>query len=234
MADDNAVMAGPQAGPRDRLLQAAAALLEAEGPEALQARRLTREIGTSTMALYTHFGGLPGLVEALVRQGLARFAAHVRQRAPQTGDPMADLLAGGIAYSQFALANPQLYRLMFGLAGGARMRGLTARVDEAGGPWALPEGQDAFSVLLRSVERVIAAGRIREQDALAAATQVLSMTHGYVLLVIGGFVDDPVAGLRDVAFPMTVNLMVGLGDERSQAERSLASAVAARGLTAAS
>lgn len=218
-------MPGAQAHPRERLLEAAARLLETEGPDALRVSRLTTEIGASTMAIYTHFGGLPDLVAALIRDGLRRFAAHVRERLDETGDPMADLMAGGLAYADFAVRNPQLYQLMFGLATGPRMRGLVREVDAAGGPWALPEGVDAFSILLGSVERVIAAGRLREQDAVAAATQVLSVTHGYVLLAIGGFVADPREGLRDVAFPMTLNLMVGLGDRRDRAQRSLRAAL---------
>lgn len=230
----NVVMGESQESSRDRLLQAAFRVLEADGPEALRARRLASEIGASTMAVYTHFGGMPGLADALVREGLTRFAAHVRDRARPTGDPMADLLAGGLAYAEFALGNSELYRLMFGLASGTRLSGLTASVDAAGGPWAVPEGVDAFSVLLGSVERVIASGRIRPGDAEAVAAQVLSITHGYVLLAIGGFIDDPVRSLRDVAIPMAVNLMVGLGDDRRRAERSMRAALKARGLSAQS
>ena len=201
-------------GPRERLLATGFRVLEDEGPAALQARRLTAEIGMSTMALYTHFGGVPGLVEALVREGLVRFAAHVR-RVPRSEDSMTDLIAGGIAYSEFALRNSQLYRLMFGLTA------------DSGSPWTLPEGVDAFSVLLSSVERTIEDGRLRRQDAQAAARQILSATHGFVLLAIGGFIGDVGEGIRDVAAPMTVNLMVGLGDSRTAAERSMAAAIAA-------
>lgn len=87
-------------------------------------------------------------------------------------------------------------------------------------------GVDALSVLVAAVERVIEAGRIRPQDPAAAATQILSATHGFVLLTMGGFIDSQ--GLQDVMVPMAVNLMVGLGDTRRRAERSLAAAMKAR------
>ena len=199
---------------RQQLLDAAVRLLEAEGPEALQARRLAGEIGASTMAVYTHFGGMPGLLDAVTRNGLARFAEHVRE-VPETDDPVADLLAGGLAYSSFALANPQLYRLVFGLAS----------VD-AGGPWATPEGRDAFSVLLGHVDRVIEAGRFDDGDALAAATKVLATTHGFLLLVLGGFIADSGQDVGALIGPLTVDLMVGLGDSREAAQASLAQALA--------
>jgi AcrR family transcriptional regulator len=205
---------------RDELLAAAMRTVEAEGPEALRARKLTAEIGVSTMAVYTHFGGMPGLFEAVITEGLERFAAHVR-RTPRTDDPMTDLIAGGLAYSEFAFQNPQLYRLMFGLANRAALRGLAPNLD-AGDTWRSPAGVEAFSVLLESVERVIEAGDFRPQEPRAAALQVLSMTHGYLLLGLGGLVTEEAQGLIT---PLTVNLMAGLGADRKRAERSLARAI---------
>jgi|SRR5215217_7039978 len=204
-------------GPRQRLLDAALRLLEAEGPQALQARRVTAEIGVSTMAVYTHFGGMPGLVDAIVREGLTRFAAHVRARPP-VAEPLADLFAGGLAFGEFALTNPRLYSLMFGLVGAPRPPAASETFTTA-------EGMDALSVLLGSVERVIEAGKLPDQDARAAATQILSVTHGYLMLLIGGFVEEE---LRDVMGPMAINLMVGLGADRARAERALVTAVASR------
>jgi AcrR family transcriptional regulator len=210
-------------GTRDRLVAAALAVLERDGPAAIQARTLAGEIGASTMAVYTHFGGMPKLIEAVMREGLARFAEHTRAVA-STDDPMADLIAGGLAYAEFAMRHPQLYRLLFGLSeiGGAHK--LSA---DGATPWDLAEGVDALSVLVTAVERVIAAGRIRRQEPTAAATQILSATHGFVLLAMSGFIDSQ--GLQDMMAPMAINLMVGLGDTRRRAERSLAAAIKARG-----
>src|SRR5580658_1245919 len=95
--------------PRVRLIEASIRLLEAGGPEAVQARKLAAEIGMSTMAVYTHFGGMSGLLEAIVRQGFLRLAAHV-QAIPDTENPMADFFAKGLAYRDWALKNSQLYR----------------------------------------------------------------------------------------------------------------------------
>ena len=214
--------------PRERLLAAAFRTLEEQGPGALQARTLTSEIGMSTMALYTHFGGLRGLVEEMVRSGLVRFAAHIREHTPETDDPMQELIAGGLAYGENAFREPQLYRLMFGLSDSARLRGFASEAEAAGATWTMSEGIDAFSILLGSVERVIAAGRFRPQDATAAATQILAATHGFLLLAIGGFAGDRNEAMRDVMVPLAINLMVGLGDERERVERSLAAAIAGR------
>ena len=103
--------------------------------------------------------------------------------ARRIDEPLADLMSGGLAYGEFALTNPRLYSLMFGLAD-------SVRTPDAAPTLATAEGVDAFSVLVESVERVIDAGEIREQDARAAATQILSVTHGYLMLQIGGFVEE--------------------------------------------
>lgn len=208
---------------RDRLVSAALAVLERDGPAAIQARTLAAEIGASTMAVYTHFGGMPKLMEAVIREGFSHFAEHTRA-VPHTEDPMADLIAGGLAYGEFALRNPQLYRLLFGLSdlGGVHKSGV-----DVASVWNLTEGVDALSVLVAAVERVIEANRIRPQSADAAATQILSATHGFVLLVMTGFVDAQEA--PNVMASLAVNLVVGFGDTRRRAERSLAAAIEARG-----
>jgi len=207
---------------RDRLVAAALAVLERDGPAAIQARTVAGEIGASTMAVYTHFGGMPTLIQAVMREGLARFAEHTRA-VPHTDDAMADLIAGGLAYGEFAMQNPQLYRLLFGLSD---LGGVYKPLANGTTPWDLAEGVDALSVLVSAVERVIESGRIRPQEPTPAATQILSATHGFVLLAMSGFIDSQ--GLQDVLIPMAVNLMVGLGDTRRRAERSLAAAMKAR------
>jgi AcrR family transcriptional regulator len=206
---------------RDRLVAAALAVLERDGPAAIQARTVAGEIGASTMAVYTHFGGMPRLIEAVMREGLSRFAEHTRG-VPHTADPVADLLAGGLAYGEFAMQNPQLYRLLFGLTD----LGRTRLPEGARTPWDLAEGVDALSVLVAAVERAIEAGRLRPQDPTRAASQVLSATHGFVLLAMSGFIDSQ--GVHGVMAPLATNLLVGLGDTRRRAERSLAAAINAR------
>ena len=206
-------------GARDHLVAAALIVLERDGLAAIQARTLATEIGASTMAVYTHFGGMPKLIEAVVREGFARFAEHTRA-VPQTNDPMADLVAGGLAYADFAMRNPQLYRVLFGLT---EFDGAPHRSGAA--VWDLAERVDALSVLVSAVQRVITAGRIRPQEPTPVAAQLLSATHGFVLLAMTNVIDPQ--GLQDVMAPLAINLIVGLGDRRPRAERSVATAIEA-------
>ena len=209
---------------RAALLEVAGRLLEESGPEALQARRLAGEIDASTQAIYTLFGGMPGLFEALVTDGFARFARHVAA-VPESDDPVADHFAKGAAFCEWALLHPQLYRLMFGLTGGALRLQSGLEVKMTGAFANFPEGQAAVEVLMHSLERVKNAGRIHPVDTAVVAGQFLSATHGWVLLAIAGAFDLGEDG-RDVLGQLAVNLMVGLGDSREAAERSLAEAAA--------
>jgi AcrR family transcriptional regulator len=110
-------MGSPDTGSpmRVRLLEVAARLLAEEGPGALSARRVAAEVGASTMAVYTHFGGMRELVRGVAREGFARLAAHLAQ-VPRSDDPVADIARQGMAYRATALENPHLYAVMFGSA----------------------------------------------------------------------------------------------------------------------
>jgi AcrR family transcriptional regulator len=213
--------------PRGRLLAAALRLLEDEGPDALQARRLAAEIGASTMSLYTHFGGLRQLITEIAREGFARLSAAEAQ-VPDSDDPVADLLELGIAYHDHAVANPQLYRVMFGVTspGGIRFPGLD--MNEFMTDTLFSEGRDAFGHLVRHVARVLEAGTGTGEDPVTAASQIWSATHGYVLLEIAGYFGGAENGMRGVFLPLAIKLAAGLGHPAHQVERAAERVLARR------
>jgi AcrR family transcriptional regulator len=216
-----------KASPRDRLLNTAIRMLAEGGPESLQARRLAAEVGMSTMAVYTHFGGMPELIREIAREGFVRFGRRLEQ-APRGEDPVADLLALGLAYRDHALENPQLYRLMFGVTAPAGTR--QAGTDLAAGTIAgdLPEGEAAFAHLVGAVTRIIDSGRAREEEPVRAAAQIWSAIHGYVLLEIAGYFGADDRGVEQVLLPLSTKLAIGAGDTPEAAARS---ALAARRVT---
>lgn len=186
---------------RRRLIEVAADVLGEEGPAALSARRLARDAGTSTMALYTHFGGMPGLVQAVVAEGFRRLHARVAE-VELTDDPVADLAAAAAAYRANALANPHLYAVMFGSASLGQYR----LHDEE-----LEVGLAAFEQLVGLVERAMDAGALRRADPGPVAAQIWTALHGYVVLEIADFyrlVEDPEA---QVLQPLLGHLLAGLG-----------------------
>lgn len=96
----------------ERVLEAALGLVAREGVAALTARRLAAEAGTSPPAVYELFGDKGGVVRAMFFSGFERLGAQLRD-APQTADPLGDLVALAGRYRAFLLAHPALAALMF-------------------------------------------------------------------------------------------------------------------------
>jgi AcrR family transcriptional regulator len=185
---------------RRRLLEAAADVLATDGLGALSTRRLAAAVGTSTMAVYTHFGSLPELVREVAREGFQRLADHIAA-VPQTESPLDDLLALGWAYRQNALDNPTLYAVMFGLVSGGD-HSLAKSMSE--------DGRYTFDALVAGTQRVLDAGLFRPGDAEPIAAQLWSSLHGYVALELAGYFDDEPRAVDDILLPLMINLGTGL------------------------
>ena len=190
---------------RQRLIETAARVLAEEGTAALTARRLARELGTSTTAVYTHFGGMTELRREIRREGFARLAEHLAG-APRSDDPVTELTNLGTGYCVNAFLNPHLYRTML----------LEAPLD----PEDAATGLDTYERLVAAVERCIAEGRFpRCPDAATGAAQIWAMTHGFVSLALVNMVElGEVEGLMK---GMALALFSGYGDSRAAIERSL-------------
>lgn len=217
---------------RDELLAAAVRLLDKHGPDALQARKVAVTAGTSTMAVYTHFGGMPQLIAAVAEEGMRQFDAALT--IPVTDDPVADLLATGIAYRHYAIDRPHMYRLMFGSTSAHGINAparnmLTLSVAQ------ISDDYPTFGHLVHGVHRSMRAGRITAEspgtdssDAVVVATAVQFWTamHGFVMLELAGHFGDSTdsrAAAERVLIPMTTSLLVALGDSAKRVERSLRS-----------
>jgi AcrR family transcriptional regulator len=175
--------------------------------EPVSLRRLAADVGTSTMAVYTYFGGMDELMREVRREGFCRLAEHLADVRP-TADPIADLAALGWAYCLNAIENPTLYRAMFFET--------TADLTEAA------FGASTFLPVVDVVERAIGAGRITADTAWDAAVQLWMLAHGAVSLALGGMltVEDLVHHLEGGIS----TALVGYGDDRRAVTRSLRAA----------
>lgn len=185
------------------LIQTAVHLLEEHGPGAVTARRLATEIGTSTMAVYTHLGGMPELRRAIQREGFARLAQTWRA-VETTRDPVADLSVSGGSYVLFALANPNLYRAMF-------FETPLDEDDEA--------ITDAIAPEVSIIRRCIDAGRFNQADPWSLGSTLLAATHGVVAWILAGVIKLDAADQH--LDRLGVSLFVGFGDTPSAARRSI-------------
>lgn len=181
---------------RRTLLEAARSSIENDGVDALSLRQLAREAGVSHAAPSRHFRDKQALLDALAEDGFTRLAealddASRRDTSPETTvrDRFDDLAA---AYVGFALEQPTLLSLMFGMkhAPDARAELIAA-------------GHASMEVTLRVVVAAQEEGAVRAGDPHRIALTAFATFHGIATLASGGLLDgvptaELVADARDV------------------------------------
>ncbi|MFG1944424.1 TetR/AcrR family transcriptional regulator [Nonomuraea sp. NPDC048826] len=167
------------------ILDAAKSLLIAEGPAALTVRRISGEVGCSTKVIYTLFGGKDGLGQALWVEGFVQFERRLLE-VPHDDDALAHLGAGIAAYREYALEEPDYYRVMFqGVLSGYVL-------DET----ARKAARRPFRMLVSGVQRCLDEGRLQGGAAVEIADMLWMAMHGAVSLEISGFFDRAEAERR--------------------------------------
>lgn len=168
-------------GQQATLLAAASRVLAADGPGGLTVRRIAQEAGTSTMGVYSHFGGKAGVLDALFCDGFTTLL-HRARRIHRTRAPVADLLRCAGTYRTFALEHPARYEIMFGAAV------LEAPLSDA--------SEQATSAMLAELESRVqrcldsAAFHPSHGPALAIAHGFWATCHGLISLELAGLGTD--------------------------------------------
>lgn len=190
---------------RRALVQRAATLLAQRQP--VTASSVVAGSGASSMAVYTYFGGIPGLWGAVRQEGFTRLTARLAD-VPARSDPVRHLAELGVAYVRNALAHPDLYRVMFDSA------------------YDLPDADAAaaaFSPLVVVSGRAQADGRFaRQQDPHDTAMRYWATGHGVTSLAVTGILSVP--ELTRHAQALTVAMFVDAGDSRDRAVASVRAA----------
>jgi len=156
---------------RSALVDAASALLTELGPEGLTVRNIAARAGSSTMLVYSRFGGKHGVVDALYVEGFQRLSAAMRA-GRTTKDPIADLRRCSRAYRKFARENPTYYAVMFD----------RAVPDFEPSPESSVIASGTLDVLGERVQRAIDAGMLPAEDPRQLAACLWSANHGIVSL----------------------------------------------------
>lgn len=173
--------------------------------EPVTLRAVAAAVGASTQVVYTHFGGMPGLLTAIREEGFGRLMARLADVEP-TADPVADLMVLASSYTANALTDPHLYRQMF------------SNPPDTEPP---PSAAASFGVFVAATGRARAAGRMsRRIGPEQAALRLWAPVHGLVMLTLTGAIDVP--ALVETMPAVSVAAFVGLGDRPPAARRSVA------------
>lgn len=197
---------------RHALLQAALKLVARKGVEGFSLREAARTVGVSAAAAYRHFEDRSALLSALAIDGLGRLAGEMEMaiaRAPGApGTPariVADLVAIGAAYVDFAVANPSHFRVMFG-------------------PWcehpdlaALPPGvlpggaRDPYQLLVDGLDGMVRAGAITPAAREGAEIACWAVVHGLASLLVEGSIELTAAERARTYGVALRTVLLGLG-----------------------
>jgi AcrR family transcriptional regulator len=168
---------------RRALVEAGREVLAESGVDALSLREVARRANVSQAAPYHHFADKAELIGAIVEHGFEDFAAALRAGADATGDSALQRLTGiGLAYVRFAVANPDLFRLLFRpeLRGGGPGGAAADAIEKA--------ASASYHFFLDSVEAAVQEGSVQGSvDDVAVAA--LSAVHGLSTLILDGPVD---------------------------------------------
>jgi AcrR family transcriptional regulator len=154
---------------RPALIAAARTLLDEGGAKAVGLRETARRVGVSPTATYRHFRDKDSLLAAVAAEGFRAFGKALDDVARNCRP----LSAMGRAYVEFALANPGLFRLMFG-----------AQIRDRDKFPELTEAADAAFARLKAV--AVTARAPPDSDVDAAAVAAWSLVHGLSHLLLDG------------------------------------------------
>jgi AcrR family transcriptional regulator len=166
-------------------------------------------VGVSANAAYRHFDDKTALLTAAAAGGLERLSALMQaamDRAGKSGGreslAIARFRAVGRAYVEFALAHPELFRLMFSGSGVECLaRGAAGLATPT--PWEL---------LGRSLDALVAEGVLPLERRAGAELKAWSVVHGFASLALAGHTAVPPGRERARALESALEFAVrGLG-----------------------
>lgn len=159
---------------RDRLLLAAADLLDAARGGEVSTRAICDAAGVQAPTLYHHFGSKQQLLDDVVTHGFKAFLAERGAVTNADDDPIDDVRRGWDLHVRFGVENPAFYARVYGRAVPGEPCGVVAEVE---------------AMILRTLQEAARRGRLRVSPE-PAARQILAASTGVVLTLISHR-DDP-------------------------------------------
>jgi len=96
------------------MMKAASHILQTERVEDISVRRLTREVGVTPANFYNYFPSLDALLLTLAADAFDEVSANFSRIMTKDKNRNAALLQLSVQFVEFAMANKQLFRIMFG------------------------------------------------------------------------------------------------------------------------
>jgi len=169
-----------------RIATAARRLLDKEGAEAVTMRRVAVAVGITPMAIYRHYPDRSSLLNALADEGFDELAAQLANKR-FSGSIEQRLTKMGEIYLEHALQHPRLFELMF----------LKPREGARRYPQDFKAGRSPTANLMTEVvQEGMDSGYFRKDDAWEIVFEIGALSHGLIMLYLGGRMGIPPAKFR--------------------------------------
>jgi AcrR family transcriptional regulator len=163
------------------LIEASIALAREGGPDRVVLREAARLAGVSHSAAYRHFADREALLTEVSRHARTELAHEMRRRVNRTTDPQKRLQAVGVAYIDFALNQPGLFRAAFTSHPATAIDDRSVAADAESSDAAEP-----YHVLGQVLDETQAAGLLNPRRRPGAEIAVWSAVHGLACLLLDG------------------------------------------------
>jgi len=178
------------------LIEASIALAREGGPDRVILREAARAAGVSHSAAYRHFAGREALLAEVSRYARNELAAQMRRRVNRTNDPRKRLRAVGIAYIDFAISEPGLFRSAFTSHPATAPEADHDRATAGEDPAHTTVGAEPFEVLGQVLDEAQAAGLLDARRRPGAEVAAWSAVHGLAGLLLDGPLPTSPAAVR--------------------------------------
>ena len=149
-------------------------------------RRVAHAIGITPMAIYRHYPDRASLLNALADEGFEELAARLAGKK-FSGSIEAQLSKMVEIYLEHALHKPQLFELMF----------LKPREGARTFPRDFKAGRSpTANLMVEVVQKGMDSGYFRKDDAWEIVFEMGALSHGLIMLYLGGRMRVPPARFR--------------------------------------
>jgi len=164
---------------RQQLVNATRMLVEELGADGFSVSEACRRAGVSTAAPYRHFPDRQAMLTAVAEQGMHvladRFEAVVTDAAARQANGSCESIAAiGLAYVEFAIEQPGVFRLMFGVA-----------EDDSERVAVKEQGFRCFNVILNEVATFLGKKAV-DEEVRHTTFPLWTFVHGAAFLSIDG------------------------------------------------
>jgi AcrR family transcriptional regulator len=158
------------------ILKAAIELFLNEGFEHVTIRGIAEKIEYSPATIYLYFKDKTDILMALHHEGFNILVKYLRNVTDDNDDALLQMRKRAIAYTNFAIENPEYYNLIFIIS--FRQKGLSS-------PDEWDEGRIAYNLLRESVAKCLESELIVSGDLEITSFAIWSFLHGIASLIVG-------------------------------------------------